>query len=91
MPPAEVLDCAFPAAHCDPFAAVEGVDGSRFIGQAAECERLEHDLRFRGMGEALAGDFFIHDAGFEVNDAHAIPVGILDGLVQEVEFGRGRL
>jgi hypothetical protein len=72
-PPIEALHCAFPAAHRGPFAAVEGVDGSGFVGQAAERECLEHDLGFRGMDEALSGDFLVHDAGFEEDDAHANP------------------
>ena len=89
LPAVDAFQRAFPAAHRDPFAAVEGVDGSRFVGQTAERERVERDLGFRGMDEALAGDFLVHDASFEVNDAHAIPVGVEGGLLQQVEFGSG--
>jgi hypothetical protein len=66
------------------------LDGSCFIGQTAECEREEYGLGFRGMGEALAGNFLVHDAGFQEDEAHAIPIGVEGGPLQEVEFRHGR-
>jgi hypothetical protein len=80
IPPVESFNCPFEVAHRDPVEAVEGLQGSCFVGQAAECERLEHELGFGGMDEALAGDFLRHDAGFEEDDAHAFLVGVEDGL-----------
>jgi len=73
-PPVDPLNRPFEAAHRGPFQAVEGVQDSGFVGQALKCERLEHDLGFRGMDEALAGDLLRHDAVFEEDDAHTFLV-----------------
>jgi hypothetical protein len=64
----------FLAAHHDAIEAIKGVHGSGFVSQAAERKSGERDFRFLGMEEALAVDFLGYDAGFENDDAHAIPV-----------------
>jgi hypothetical protein len=87
VPPVEPLNCPFEAAFRNPFEAIEGMQGSRFIGQAGKCEHLEHDLGFRGMDEALAGDFLRRDAGFEEDEAQAFLVRVENGLQQKVVFG----
>jgi len=80
VPLVEPLNCPFESVHRGPFEAVECVQRSCFVGQAAKCERLEHDLGFGGMDEALAVDFLSHDAGFQKDDAHAFLMRVEDGL-----------
>jgi hypothetical protein len=81
-----VIEAAFERA----FDAVEGLDGSRLIDQAARRESEERDGRFVGMKEALTGYFVGVDAGFEDGDAHEVVACAEGGGFEWVEAG-GRI
>jgi hypothetical protein len=79
----------------------DGVQLSGFVDQAAEGERDEGLGVGFGPDEALAGDFFAHDRGFEFPSAMEITMGpsgeieqgffgIVVGMVERFELGAAR-